>query len=72
MQLCIDNETSCNSELKLRALYAFSKCGGIILLDNEQIIGDVNLISKLITTKRISSILEQEFIDECYIESKKQ
>lgn len=66
----IDNTMLYSSELKLRALYTFAKSGGHILLDDEQIKGNVNLITKLIVTKRITAALAQEFIDESYTESR--
>lgn len=66
----IDTTTLCSSELKLLALYTFAKSGGHILLDGRQLKGDINLITKLIETKRITTALAQDFIDNSYIESR--
>lgn len=65
----LDQTSNVSQDDKAKIIYAFSLLGGSIILDGEKVIGDSNLTSKLIQTKRISQKVGDYLINVGYTKS---
>lgn len=66
----LEAESQCSKDEKVKIVYAFSMCNGIVVLDGKRIKGDANLISTLLQTERVSENVAQYLIDFGYNHSK--